>query len=384
MAAHPPFTTQIHRYYINVRPLTSSQRTGHVELPLLSTLPREIQQTIKAYLRPADRLMSLSSALLKYYFIHRTARIPWSEVNISRTPKPHRRPYWSPPNDWTGEGGLEFNVTHQAGLVGLVGCRTPVVQSPEYVQPLTHNDAESATGYGAVPEQVRLGVDVACIAEPGRSPDDITTQAKLDEWLDIFGEMFSEECLDGIRKYSVTGAVSEAEIMQTRLRRFYAFWALKEAYIKMVGEGLLADWLQKLEFEGVDVPMPSKKEDWDDDGFSWALRSEDEVKWTPPDKAARNIRSRLYGREVEDVTLELIAYEKDFLWASASRGVKDEGPAEWIKLDIEKNIRPCAEGRCRCLDKQKQNVPKTMVNPVSATMIGTEKNYHIIAASTEP
>ncbi|RMZ82185.1 hypothetical protein DV738_g1800, partial [Chaetothyriales sp. CBS 135597] len=222
-SSSPTWTTAVHRYYIDVRGLTPAGRKDPVHLPLLSTLPPELQQSIQKYLRPADRLMSLSSALLKYYFIHTQARIPWDE-------------------------------------------------------------------------------------------------AKLDEWIDIFGEMFSAQCRDEIRTAPPPARLSggssggldlAAATIQSRLRRFYAFWALKEAYIKMVGEGLLADWLTKLEFEHADGT----------DGLGWALRTPEELKWTPAKLAVRDIRAVLDGRPVEDVQLALVAYEDDFLFATAMRGL---------------------------------------------------------------
>jgi 4'-phosphopantetheinyl transferase len=123
--------TPITRFYIDVRPLTPSNRHESTPLPLIETLRQSQQDVIKKFLRPADRLMSLASALLKYTFIHRTALIPWSEVEISKTPKPHNRPYWQAPSgpSWRGKGGLEFNVTHQNGMVAILGCATPTDQS---------------------------------------------------------------------------------------------------------------------------------------------------------------------------------------------------------------------------------------------------------------
>ena len=67
------------------------------------------------------------------------------------------------------------------------------------------------------------------------------------------------------------------------------------------------------------------------------------------------------GRRVEDVEIEVVAYDQDFLIATAMRGVKEreipgeagtigEGSGWWLRLDFEEDIRPCAEGWCGCLD----------------------------------
>jgi 4'-phosphopantetheinyl transferase len=155
-----------------------------------------------------------------------------------------------------------------------------------------------------------------------------------------------------------------------RLRRFYAFWSLKEAHIKMIGSGLLAPWLQDLEFLNVIAPPPPPSnclsaEEEPDDGFSWALRGIEDAeekerreaekerkKWTAPEQSVRGIKAVLYGKVIDDVELEIVAFEEDFLMATAIRGVTERVGAEkrWIKLDIDKDIRACAEGRCRCLE----------------------------------
>jgi 4'-phosphopantetheinyl transferase len=350
------YTTPIVRHYIDVRPSIPAGRSDPVELPLLDTLPADVQTKIKAFMRPADRLMSLASALLKNLFIHRYALIPWDEVRVSRTPDPHRRPYWDCGARSTGTRALEFNVSHQNGLVVLVGCRTPDEQSQKNI-PFVGVSSTPSSDTPPTPEsarnQVRLGVDLACANEHGRTPSDMTTQKKLDEWVDIFEEMFSPSCRKDIKTAKIPGATSSEQTIQGRFRRFYAYWSLKEAFIKMVGEGLLAEWLSKLEFDGVVVPSPPKKEDFPDDGFSWALRTDEEIKWSAPEHVVKSITASLYGKRLDDVQMSLSAFEEDFLCATAMRGVKDKyqdtEQERWVKIDIETEIRSCAEGRCACL-----------------------------------
>ncbi|KAL2397688.1 hypothetical protein ABEF93_003323 [Exophiala dermatitidis] len=454
----PEYTTTIDRYYIDTRQLVLStlDTKSTQSLPLLATLQYPDQEAVTRFIRPSDRYMSLASALLKYTFIHRRAKIPWSKVQVSRTPAPHRRPYWVPLEEYelpeetcSKIGGLEFNVSHQAGLVAIIGCSTPRAQLPT---PHTHSDSSTInkaldqldlTGHRTpilAADEIRLGVDIACTNEDRRTPQIMTTQAQFDEWVDIFAEMFSERERWTMRHAPIhipvvereegdywdsdtdttsssdtapngnsygTGAAEpgssrEAKLIHLKLRRFYAYWALKEAYIKMVGEGLLASWLQKLEFMNVVAPpsptgMPRRS--WnqtstpartlsrspnptssDSKGVSKhqstvnndhkpdvhlssnTLSREDEVgKWTPPEKAERGVKTLLYGREVEDVDIELVAYDEDFLLATALRGVKEQQPnistdnrsqwKRWVRLDIEQDIRPCAEGKCHCLDE---------------------------------
>ncbi|KIW74134.1 hypothetical protein Z517_12544 [Fonsecaea pedrosoi CBS 271.37] len=596
MSPHCPanFTTTINRWYIDTRPYVPqphNPKSLH-SLPLLSTLRRSDEEAITRFIRPADRFMSLASALLKYTFIHRRAKIPWSEVQISRTPAPHRRPYWEPPENWSttdiyddndpadGESslirGLEFNVSHQAGLVVIIGCSTPTPQLPSSVVPnpgplsptvldsFAQIDLASHPTCKAFdhPDLVRVGVDIACTNEDKRTPKDLTTQSKFDEWIEIFAEMFSDRERRHMRQMPIhvpikereegewasdsssSSAASsptdgpgsgtnnpfskhEAKIINMKLRRFYAYWSLKEAYIKMVGEGLLASWLRELEFldvhappapllpkpdlhqsaasnhqpknssnthaiiESQGMPLPASADIYahrksqghfssvppvntsiqrgSDGAATTDTRSKREsvesflinpgsspgthrrtssipaadmyaqrrlsfaspiegkpnklsipattmvhphaharnrshdylspfpdspstpsllepplpatsspngpcaghhpspvetAKWTPPQQAERGMTTLLRGKRVEDVQIELVAYDQDFMIATALRGVEErpisgsdggagwgEGSGWWLRLDIEQDIRPCAEGWCSCLDE---------------------------------
>lgn len=403
--------TSITRYYIDTRPLVLPPSTpkSQQSLPLLSSLQYADQEAVTRFIRPADRFMSLASALLKYTFIHRRAKVPWPQIQMARTPHPHRRPYWEPPTIWTSPDpdtkGLEFNVSHQAGLVAIMGCTTPTAQLPNpstsisQTTPLSPTlpdqlDRLDLTGHhtpGLAAGQVRLGVDIACTNEDKRTPKDLTTQAEFEEWVDIFAEMFSDRerrdmqvapihvpvveredgefFTDSDDSSVEDGRAAEARHIEQKLRRFYAYWALKEAYIKMVGEGLLADWLRELEFVNVVAPPVPK-------GLKQAKRpavgavpssqahnhghlhpdgyQHESEKWTPPDKAEKGVTTLFRGKKVEDVDIELVAYDEDFILATATRGVRelDTGPEtrRWLRLDIDRDIRPCAEGTCSCLD----------------------------------
>lgn len=490
MAAENKHPTRISRYYIDTRPLVPEKPKQPFSLPLIERLTVADQEAATRFLRPADRFMSLASSLLKYTFIHRQAKIPWSKVVISRTPVPHRRPYWEPPSDWEtepGQGGLEFNVTHQAGVVAIIGCSTPTAQlpvssplSPSLSNKMDHLDLTNHHhhhNHHPTPDlthhPVRVGVDIACADEDKRTPKDMTTQAKFDEWVDIFGEMFSDRERRHMRHAPIHMPVAEREegvwgmssdesssseggnseaarlrrareneatLMQLKLRRFYAYWALKEAYIKMVGEGLLASWLKELEFLNVVAPPPppslgglsglasrvskshsrsrsrgtshhrTHSHSHHNHHHSLSATStptavdqaaDEAAKWTHPTKAETGMSTLLRGRELDDVQIELVAYDEDFLLATATRGVvevfDEHGHAHenedynengngqesvrngdagagvgvsvqqavpistsreqelkrnrsWAMLDIELDIRPCAEGRCRCLD----------------------------------
>lgn len=360
------FRTPITRYYVDIRPYaplnpekhlksTAASRAAEV-LPLIHTLPPERQELIKKFVRKPDRYMSLSSELLKFYFIHKTARIPWSEIKVSRTPKPHNRPYWAPPEGWWRKGfeGIEFNVSHQAGMIVLVGCRTPnrsrdarindqneiSIKSPSVINPdpTLVIEAESEIDEDES-EDVRIGVDVACTWEPPRTQD-LSTQEKLEEWVDIFGEMFSEVEQEDMKYASAVNGFDNMDETEWKARRFYTYWALKEAYIKMVGEGLLAPWLRQLEFK--DVPVPLRSRVAGHNGEAWSVVD---------DETMRKFQVLFNRRNIEHtMRISLEGFEETFVVATMTRGVMDQADGEirWQKLDFS-DIEPCATETCQCL-----------------------------------
>ena len=187
--------------------------------------------------------MSLASHLLKHLVIHELGSVPWALSTVSRDG--NGKPCFSPSN---GMGTpLEFNVSHQAGLVPLVASASP---------------------------EVEVGIDVVCVNE--RSDDATILKDGLFAWIDMHAEVFSRHEVhymkydaenlslpikidaegnskDVIAKCqrrdeqvfwtTSSGTLQELNadvIIDAKLRRFYAFWCLREAYIKMTGEALLA------------------------------------------------------------------------------------------------------------------------------------------------
>ena len=327
------------RWYIDTRPLTASTST----LPLLDTLQPSDQATVKKYYHLKDKHMSLASYLLKYLFIHRACRIPWDKITISRTPPPHHRPCFIPTSALPGETPtVEFNVSHQASLIALAGTTTPATFSANPATSTTPNPSTTPS-----PSTSQLGIDITCVNE--RRTNDTTQQTRpaLEEFVDIFAEVFSQRELQTIKLAASTTPPgrSEADAVAYAFRLFYTYWALKEAYIKMTGEALLASWLRELEFLDVIAPDPPA-------AGGGASSLECGVPYT-------GVRTLLYGQRVADVRVEVVALGEDYLIATAARGgsvgssscgVK---PDVWLDLkpvDIEEDVAPCARGSCRCLE----------------------------------
>jgi 4'-phosphopantetheinyl transferase len=358
------------RWYIDTRPLTDTSSS----LPLLDTLRPADQETVQRFVHLRDRHMSLASYLLKYLFIHRACHIPWNEITISRTPKPHQRPCFIPSCRTRADGRLvpniEFNVSHQASFVALAGCVIPETlssSSPSLSSSQTSQTPATAVftnpqpSSAPIPSVPQVGIDITCVDERTRRQKDSgpkTVQA-LAEFVDIFAEVFSRRELDtikNIRPIASSSSPQEAlqEAIKSRVRLFYAYWALKEAYIKMTGEALLAPWLRELEFTNVVAPEPVNSS-----SSSSSSSSSPSSCWSEP---YTGVQTWLYGKKVEDVRIELVAFETDYLVATAARGgrfgVSSRGPPDeendpWKKLepiDIESDISACARGHCHCLD----------------------------------
>lgn len=197
----------------------------------------------------------------------------------------------------------------------------------------------------ALQPQPQLGIDVTCVDERSRRGTSNVPQTgkELADFVDIFAEVFSVRELDAMKSGSCRGGfASEAEAVKAGLRLFYTYWALKEAYIKMTGEALLAKWLTRLEFVDVVAPAPAPP-----GSGPWG-------------EQYTGIKTLWYGVEKEEARLEVVAFEEDYIVATAARGggvgpgsEKDRKRDPWEVfegIDIERDVASCARGRCRCLE----------------------------------
>lgn len=404
MAAHDGMPTTIPpstlvRWYVDTRSLTTTSS----DLPLLSSLQPVDQKTVTTFYHLADRHMSLASYLLKYLFIHRAARVPWHEITISRTPPPLKRPHYrrsaaAPEND-PKRLDVEFNISHQASITALAGCAIPSTNDCTFGTVPLQKSTVTAT-----PTSPQIGIDITCvndITRRGRGPDGRPrTERALYEYIDMFEQVFSVNELDDMKTRGLPTAVTDtiagssaAGVMlpgtqpaiDHRLRLFYTYWALKESFIKMTGDALLAPWLRELEFVDVAVPQPGAEEqdaetenasDGHTDGHHYNGNSPCS-RWGSVETGTQVL---LGGRAIDNVRIEIVGFEKDYIITTTARGA-GFGKENWGKREIEdkrkrekedivagawrapavqwelfrqvridQDIGPCARGECHCLD----------------------------------
>lgn len=317
------------RWYIDIR----EWEANGLDLPLLDALRPAEQQAVKRYYFAADRRMSLASNLLKYLYVHHTCGVPWKDIVLSRTAMPQNRPYYQS-NTSTR---IEFNVSHQASLTILAGTIAP---SQELLKQIPSGD---------IPQEdfPQLGIDITCINE--RRNKNPTTIPEFKEFVTIFSDVFSanelstmtnpKEALIKARRLGYAETVipdqihadgteshNEQAIIQFGLRLFYSYWALKEAYLKMTGEALLADWIKTLEFKNVFPPepidpLPAKKPyttpNTEDNKHDHAHIPTSPQNWGPIYPHVIVTRD---GIPLENVRLQLQAFETDYIVATAALG----------------------------------------------------------------
>ncbi|KAJ4356993.1 hypothetical protein N0V95_002865 [Ascochyta clinopodiicola] len=290
--------------------------------------------------------MSLASALLKRLFVHRTLGIPWRDIRFGRKRDPkHGKPCALLPPPLHGPAPVEFNVSHQAGLVVLVGCKTEEL------------DAE-------------LGVDIVCVNE--RNEGTMIESEGFEAWVDVYAEIFSHEetfdmkynapsfpLLDGTtvtsemlgrhdrccskgKELSITlpdgskRTFSSDLLIDAKLRRFFTFWCYKEAYIKLDGEALLATWIPQLEFKHVRAPTPGTPARCSTHGV-WGERVSDAEVWFKHSRMG-------------ECRIEIQAFDENFMIGVAAKerrwGSEDAGLPEVLTdfkgLHLEEDVMEIA------------------------------------------
>ncbi|KAM0474305.1 hypothetical protein ACHAPX_007640 [Trichoderma viride] len=180
---------------------------AHRALALLSDTE---QAAVLKYYFVKDAKLSLASSLLKRLAISRFCRVPWASATAVRDAR--TKPVFITP---AGDEPLLFNVTHQAGVVVLFGAYSP-------------------------PKGVAIGTDIVCAGERReRDLKHLETQG-WPSYISLHSDVLSPVETQRLRGLRIADR-------QKLLDYFYALWCLREAYVKMTGEALLAPWLADLE-----------------------------------------------------------------------------------------------------------------------------------------
>ncbi|KAF2714474.1 4'-phosphopantetheinyl transferase [Pleomassaria siparia CBS 279.74] len=320
-------------WLLDTRSLWPGDKIAQSASEALQLISHEERDNILRKFHIADAKMSLASALLKRLFISKALGIPWKDIRFGRRRDPtHGKPCALFPDGTIAP--IEFNVSHQAGLVALVGCKSPGVE---------------------------LGVDIVCVNE--RNDYRLIDSEGFDSWVDIYAEIFSQEetwdmkynvdsfkLLDGTvvtsddlgrfdrccsRDQQLVATLASGEkrtfssdlLIEAKLRRFYTYWCFKEAYIKLDGEALLANWIKELEFRNVRAPNSGTVARCSTLG-SWGERIDGTEIW-------------LKRKRLDDVRIEIQAFEEDFMVSVAAKAAASALPeilTAFKSLHLEEDV----------------------------------------------
>ena len=265
---------------------TEQWATGEAAQQALKLLPQGERSKVLKFYRHTDAKLCLGSCLLKRRAISEACGVSWGAVAISEDR--NRKPCYNPKN--LEDRTLQFNVSHHGTLVALAGC------------PGDHT---------------KLGVDI--VRMNWEKDYAKVREAGFEAWANVYEMVFSSKEMIDISTYVPPQHMSEEGLVSAKLRHFYAHWCLKEAYVKMTGEALMAEWLKELEFRNVKVPAPNEESEWGE--------------------TCGNVEIWFRGGQVEDVNLEIQAFRDDYMVAtciSNTIGVIDA----FSVLDIERDVYP--------------------------------------------
>lgn len=258
----------------------------------LSFLSSDEKAKVLRFYFPKDAKLSLASNLLKRRAITHACHIAWSNASISEDH--NRKPCYKPRSPNTSK--MEFNVSHHGSLVALVGC----------------------TG-----ETRKLGIDIVQLNWDKDYP--AVLKEGFPAWVKVYEMVFSDREVADIIAYSLPGLSDPQGQIKAKLRHFYAHWCLREAYVKMTGEALLAPWLKDLEFRNVRVPSCASQ-----------LPEESDREWgqTCP---VHEIWFK--GKKLTGIKMELQAFGEEYMLATAV-SEPDALLLPFKELDLERDVLP--------------------------------------------
>lgn len=311
----------------------------------LALLPESTHKDITRFFHHSDRKLAFGSQILQRLLVCRVLfgddeedgherpeasfeslpRKPKKElrdVDITKDTESGRPSYTAPPPVTPPSSTLrtqrileDYNVSHSSGIVILAARVSDVPVLPS-IPPV-------GTPVAYQPRKRKIGVDVVPTFHSPRQGEGAGERELTDEE--------NEEWLASLIGSGVFTKAEEATILsqsssRRKVRCLYLFWALKEAYVKAVGTGLVTDLLA-IEFRNV------RLFDLDE-----AIRK------------CTDIELWISGYKVTDWYLEVTAYGKSefngepthyLAVASEIDGLRSEDEhAEWEILDFEKDVLP--------------------------------------------
>ncbi|KAG6031842.1 hypothetical protein E4U41_007404 [Claviceps citrina] len=247
--------------------------------------------------------MALASALLKRHAITSSCPdLPWSAARFTRDAR--TKPVFRLPD---GSEPLLFNVSHQAGLVCLVAVLAP--------PPPVVDDHDDTTN-------LAVGVDVACPSERRARDHALVSADGWRSFVEMHDSVFSpgESARLGRLPFGDRGLD-----LDRKLGYFYALWCLREAYVKMTGEALLAEWLRDLELRYFAPPGETGPE-------------------------GRGLEIWFKGARVEHVHVRMDWYLDEYMICTAVRGNQHAGldfGSDWTLLDIDELLAAAERANAR-------------------------------------
>ncbi|MCJ1476606.1 hypothetical protein MMC13_005272 [Lambiella insularis] len=265
----------------------------------LALLSVDEQEAVLRFYRPEDAALALGSCLLKRVAVARGAGVTWNEAGIGMKRAESGKPMWKGGDDcgsW-----VEFNVSHHGTMVVLV----------------------AAAGARETAHKTRkVGIDVVRV-DTVKDSIAVKREGGFDKWVRIFENVFPATEVRHIVSYSASNGASTTESLEANLRRFYAHWSLREAYVKVSGEALVAPWLKKLEFREVKVPGKGNNNYWGE--------------------CTTGIEVWLGGKKIEKIGVELQALGEEYIIATAMEGMGEcDKFTDFDEVELERDIIPLA------------------------------------------
>lgn len=255
------------------------------------------RDNILRFFHPRDAKLALGSNLLKRRAIVNTCHVLWEEAVVG--PDHNRKPSYQPLKP--GALCVEFNTSHHGTLVALVG---------------------------APGGRRKVGTDVVRMQWEKDYPS--VRKDGFEKWASTYEAVFSAREAADIAQYKPPGKLKGNERIRAQLRHFYAHWCLKEAYVKMTGEALLAPWLKDMEVRNVQVPLPLSQTSQESRRGNWGQTCTAHDIW-------------FKGVKVTNVTMEIQAFGDDYMIATAVLDIEATTLSPFKELDVDLDVYPSSQ-----------------------------------------